>query len=44
MEVIDRGEGIAEEHLDQIGEPFYRADSARQRNTGVSGLDCICAG
>ena len=38
LEVEDRGEGIAQEHLSQISEPFYRADSARQRNTGGFGL------
>ncbi len=38
IEVKDNGEGIAEEHIAQITEPFYRADSARQRNTGGFGL------
>ncbi|MBL4821648.1 MAG: HAMP domain-containing histidine kinase [Gammaproteobacteria bacterium] len=38
IEIIDQGEGIAAEHLDKITEPFYRADSARQRNTGGYGL------
>lgn len=38
LEVIDQGEGIPAEHLGQITEPFYRADSSRQRNTGGFGL------
>ena len=38
LEVEDHGEGIATEHLTHICEPFYRADSARQRNTGGFGL------
>ena len=38
IEVKDNGEGIAEKHIAQITEPFYRADSARQRNTGGFGL------
>lgn len=38
IEILDHGEGIPPEHLKQIAEPFYRADSSRQRNTGGTGL------
>ena len=38
VEVVDKGEGIAPEHLEHLSEPFYRADSARQRHTGGFGL------
>jgi len=36
--VEDQGEGIGSEHIEQVCEPFYRADSSRQRNTGGFGL------
>lgn len=38
LEVEDQGEGISAEHMAHLSEPFYRADSARQRNTGGFGL------
>jgi signal transduction histidine kinase len=38
LAVSDTGEGIAAEHLPNIFERFYRADSARQQATGGSGL------
>ena len=38
FQVTDHGAGIAEEHLAQLTEPFYRADKARQRSTGGYGL------
>lgn len=36
--VQDFGVGIASEHLAHVMEPFYRADAARQRETGGYGL------
>jgi signal transduction histidine kinase len=38
LSVRDIGPGVAEEHLGHLTEPFYRADSARQRATGGFGL------
>jgi signal transduction histidine kinase len=38
LSVRDFGPGVAEEHLARLAEPFYRADSARQRATGGFGL------
>lgn len=38
IEVIDRGEGIAQEDLDRLFTPFFRADRSRARATGGVGL------
>lgn len=38
LTIEDQGEGIGKEHIGQVCEPFYRADSSRQRNTGGFGL------
>jgi len=38
LAVIDEGEGIPAEHLDQVGQPFYRVDKSRARATGGRGL------
>jgi signal transduction histidine kinase len=38
IQVIDSGPGIDEKHLPHLTEPFYRADSSRQRETGGYGL------
>jgi signal transduction histidine kinase len=38
FQVSDYGDGIAEEHLRYLTEPFYRVDKARQRSTGGYGL------
>ena len=36
--VADTGEGIAPEHLERVFERFFRADPARTRTTGGSGI------
>ncbi len=41
--VSDTGEGIAAEHLPHIFERFYRADSARDRASGGSGIGLTIA-
>ncbi|WP_149204957.1 sensor histidine kinase [Actinotalea subterranea] len=38
LSVSDTGEGIAAEHLPHVFERFYRADSARDRASGGSGV------
>jgi signal transduction histidine kinase len=38
LEVCDTGNGIAAEHLQHLGERFYRVDKARSRQMGGAGL------
>ena len=38
IEVTDHGPGIDEQHRDRIFDRFYRADKARARHLGGSGL------
>jgi len=49
LSVSDRGPGLGAEHLERLGEPFYRPDAARARECGGTGLglaivrECIAA-
>ncbi|MBB6051381.1 ATP-binding protein [Armatimonas rosea] len=38
LTIRDTGSGIAPEHLAQLGQPFYRPDTARARDDGGTGL------
>ena len=43
LQVRDRGPGISPEQADHIGEPFYRGDPSRTRDTGGTGLGLYLA-
>lgn len=43
LTIADQGDGISEEHIKHLSEPFYRPDDSRQRQTGGFGLGLYLA-
>jgi signal transduction histidine kinase len=43
LRVLDNGPGLSAEHARHIGEPFYRGDPSRTRDTGGTGLGLYLA-
>jgi signal transduction histidine kinase len=43
MTVSDHGPGLSQDQADHIGEPFYRSDASRARESGGTGLGLYLA-
>jgi signal transduction histidine kinase len=43
MSVADQGPGLSKDQAEHIGEPFYRSDSSRARESGGTGLGLYLA-
>ncbi|NIS90662.1 MAG: HAMP domain-containing protein [Woeseiaceae bacterium] len=43
LNVIDHGPGLSKDQADHIGEPFYRSDKSRARESGGTGLGLYLA-
>jgi two-component system, OmpR family, sensor kinase len=43
FQVRDRGPGVSPDQAEHIGEPFYRGDPSRTRDTGGTGLGLYLA-